>query len=153
VHDSTEIALKALPWRVIDCSFSPSDTLAFTCSLLRSNSSRLSSNPDGNAIEPVTQELTRSERSRAPRQNEKGRLKGILRRVEVTEHHPASSQDHWPMAINNGLKCKRGGFVVSSYEKFQQLRVAHRTVGTQSEQPVKIPTDSSSACSHHPSLT
>jgi hypothetical protein len=57
------------------------------------------------------------------------------------------------MAIDNGLKRKRGGFVVSSDEKFQQLRVTHRTVGTQPEQPVKIPTDSGLPRSHHPSLT
>ncbi len=57
------------------------------------------------------------------------------------------------MAIDNGLKRKCGGFVVSSDENLQQLRVTHRTVGTQPEQPVKIPTDSGSARSHHPSVT
>jgi hypothetical protein len=71
----------------------------FSCMQSGCAAPRLFCRPDGDAIEPVRQSPALADRRRPTSQNQKGRLKGILRVMRAREHPPTDTQNHYRVNI------------------------------------------------------
>ncbi len=81
--------------------------------------------PDRDAIEPVRQLLAPADRSGPPRQDEKGRLKGILRVVRIGQHPATDAQNHRAMAMDQDSERILGDVSFAGQESLQQLGLGH----------------------------
>jgi hypothetical protein len=85
--------------------------------------------------------LASRDRSRLARQHQERSLERILRRVPVSEHALADTQDHFSVPLDQGCERSLRGFATAGGKSLEQLDIAELTGRAAMEKGVKLPQD------------
>ena len=98
--------------------------------------------PRGDPIEPVAQELARSESPCLSSKYQECRLKRILGCMHLLKYSEANPENHCPVTLDNGLEREGGSFFIPRHKLLHELRISQSTNRSRTEKPIELAVES-----------